>query len=533
MRPNFELKNACKLICIFYAFFSLPNVSAQNLVPNYSFEDYSSLPTGYGDWWKCENWDNVNGFVGWMWPYASPDYLHDDGGFGVDLPSTSFGTLTAHEGDAVMGWASSVAEFREYISAQFISPMIIGATYNVSFYITNGEDDWLAYCGIDRVGLTFSTGALTQLDHEPIGGIPQYEIPGVFWTDSWELISFTFVADAAYDRITIGNFYDDAATDYVDFVGGGSDVAYYFIDEVVVMPAVYTTIIDTSICTGEIYLLPDGATTDSAGSYVDSLVSITGLDSVIYTNLEIAPVYSILIEDVLCNGEIYLLPDGSNAATSGIYNFNLISSFGCDSLISIELQFLPELLSSQEIVLCSDQNYILPDGIIVSDAGIYISTVASVAGCDSTITTTINVEDPVVVFIDTIFTYGGAYTLPDGTVVIDAGSYTVILNTVAGCDSTIIINLDFTTEFIVPNAFSPNNDGLNDIFHVVENGAQLIQFEIYDRWGQLIYSTITSPVEWDGNVNGHPQEVGVYVYSAVYLSAGDAKKKSGNITLLR
>ncbi|MFZ1635941.1 MAG: hypothetical protein WAT43_18800, partial [Chitinophagales bacterium] len=95
-------------------------LNAQNLVPNSSFESYSGLPVSYGEWFRCNDWDNVNGYPAFAWPYASPDYLHNSGGVGVNLPNTVFATVSAHEGEAVFGFIAyhgPEPNFREYLSA--------------------------------------------------------------------------------------------------------------------------------------------------------------------------------------------------------------------------------------------------------------------------------------------------------------------------------------------------------------------------------------------------------------------------------
>lgn len=86
----------------------------------------------------------------------------------------------------------------------------------------------------------------------------------------------------------------------------------------------------------------------------------------------------------------------------------------------------------------------------------------------------------------------------------------------------------------IPNAFSPNGDNLNDCLKVKENAKfQKFYFTIYNRWGQRVFEADNPDMCWDGMLNGHPSEVGVYFY---YLQAetncGKIFKK-GDITLLR
>jgi gliding motility-associated-like protein len=86
----------------------------------------------------------------------------------------------------------------------------------------------------------------------------------------------------------------------------------------------------------------------------------------------------------------------------------------------------------------------------------------------------------------------------------------------------------------VPNAFTPNGDGKNDIEYVYGTAIKSMKFYVYDQWGELIYSSLNQANGWDGTYKGTKQPVGVYVY---YLDAtmndGQQIKKKGTITLLR
>ncbi|MCB0401824.1 MAG: CotH kinase family protein [Flavobacteriales bacterium] len=86
----------------------------------------------------------------------------------------------------------------------------------------------------------------------------------------------------------------------------------------------------------------------------------------------------------------------------------------------------------------------------------------------------------------------------------------------------------------VPLAFSPNDDGNNDILYVYGGQIESISFQIYDRWGELVFSASSQDNGWDGNYNGQKAASGVYVYKlrAVFTD-GDVVTKNGDITLVR
>ncbi|PTQ99530.1 gliding motility-associated-like protein [Mucilaginibacter yixingensis] len=86
----------------------------------------------------------------------------------------------------------------------------------------------------------------------------------------------------------------------------------------------------------------------------------------------------------------------------------------------------------------------------------------------------------------------------------------------------------------IPNAFSPNGDGKNDIFQVYGTNVKSVTIWVYNQWGSLMLQTTNNATGWDGTYKGTPQPVGVYVY---YVEAimNDAQKvtKKGTVTLLR
>lgn len=97
-----------------------------------------------------------------------------------------------------------------------------------------------------------------------------------------------------------------------------------------------------------------------------------------------------------------------------------------------------------------------------------------------------------------------------------------------------VIIRDFS--FYLPNAFTPNEDGLNDVLLPVSVGVSDYDFKLFDRWGQLIFETNDIHQPWLGNVKGgdHYAEPGVYVYKAkVYDSLGIGHEYEGHVTLIR
>jgi gliding motility-associated-like protein len=87
----------------------------------------------------------------------------------------------------------------------------------------------------------------------------------------------------------------------------------------------------------------------------------------------------------------------------------------------------------------------------------------------------------------------------------------------------------------IPNAFSPNGDGQNDIINLITVGVEeILEFKIFNRWGQVVYESVNLEEGWDGIYNAEPQEIGNYAYYfKVKTLHGDVLEGSGDIALLR
>jgi gliding motility-associated-like protein len=106
------------------------------------------------------------------------------------------------------------------------------------------------------------------------------------------------------------------------------------------------------------------------------------------------------------------------------------------------------------------------------------------------------------------------------------------------CSATDDINITvFKTEpdIFIPTAFTPNNDYKNDVLKAVPVGLkQFLYFRIYNRLGQIVFSTKDSSKGWDGKINGIPQQSSTYIFSAEGLDfTGKKIIKKGTVLLLR
>ncbi|MEI8280477.1 MAG: choice-of-anchor L domain-containing protein, partial [Bacteroidota bacterium] len=89
----------------------------------------------------------------------------------------------------------------------------------------------------------------------------------------------------------------------------------------------------------------------------------------------------------------------------------------------------------------------------------------------------------------------------------------------------------------IPSAFSPNGDGKNDHFRITTGyGYRIIEFKVFNRWGQMVFNGKDGNLEWDGNFNGQPADLGVYYYYAEISCIGDANtlfEEKGDVMLVR
>ena len=90
----------------------------------------------------------------------------------------------------------------------------------------------------------------------------------------------------------------------------------------------------------------------------------------------------------------------------------------------------------------------------------------------------------------------------------------------------------------MPNAFTPNNDGKNDVFKAVTYNLQEFSMRVYDRWGLLMYSTDNPNDGWDGTYKNNPAQMDVYVYKIEYsflkeTGQSDSESVVGTVTLIR
>jgi len=119
---------------------------------------------------------------------------------------------------------------------------------------------------------------------------------------------------------------------------------------------------------------------------------------------------------------------------------------------------------------------------------------------------------------------------------ISTTTYTLITTNEYGCVKMETVSLKMPCDIFIPDAFSPNADGLNDFFilRTYCNEIQSMYFEIYDRWGNKVFESTDLNTVWDATYKGKQMDNAVFVYSLqATLMDGSVINKKGNITLIK
>jgi gliding motility-associated-like protein len=163
---------------------------------------------------------------------------------------------------------------------------------------------------------------------------------------------------------------------------------------------IYSNTENVSICSGSNYTYPDGVIHNNISadeSYVSNLTTINGCDSIVTTNVTVT--LSSSTENInICSGSDFTYPDGTintNITANESHVSNLIGITGCDSIVTTNINVLPNYSSSETASVCAGDNYTFPDGATHNNLTIdevYTSTFIAVNGCDSSITTTVTVN---------------------------------------------------------------------------------------------------------------------------------------------
>lgn len=213
------------------------------------------------------------------------------------------------------------------------------------------------------------------------------------------------------------------------------------------------------------------------------------------------------------------------------------------------------VVSNTSVLVCAGDNYKLPNDSIVTTTGLYTLNYHTWGGCDSVLNYNINFKklfnfslgndtcfinnQPVIFSVpeDSNVTYRwqDGSSLNNFTAT-HPGKYWVTAT--SSCNifkDSVTVNAVCSLPVYAPSAFTPNNDGLNDIFKPLNlNGQRLINLSIFNRYGNRIFFSANSAPGWDGTYNGIKQPSGTYIYTVIYFDfGGTLHALKGTVVLIR
>ena len=277
------------------------------------------------------------------------------------------------------------------------------------------------------------------------------------------------------------------------------------------------------------------------------------------------------------SGEVYILSLTDNQGCTQIFNEN----------VHIEVKQLPQLLLNEDDVCFGDSSYILNnanpiggtyfidnimtnyfdvENLEIGHYNVRYEYTDSITSCSNQIIEVIsikpspeakmlispqptNIDDPNILFRNNSNEDISAseWHLGDGTIIYNeesfwhtyydtAGTYTVkyYITNQNGCTDSIINQLTINPIYsvFIPDAFTPNNDGDNDLFFPSIIGANSYTIKIFDRWGGIIYNQING--KWNGKKHQNLLPTGIYPYSIhVYDFKNKLSTYTGHVNLLR
>lgn len=260
----------------------------------------------------------------------------------------------------------------------------------------------------------------------------------------------------------------------------------------------------------------------------------------------------------------------------GMYSVKGTAANGCssfDTLTLVKLHDLPKPNLGPDSVICMGQKRTLRSTgnftshnwntgtpgstITVTAPGLYWLAVTDLNGCHGSDTTLIpSIEQPPSAFLnaDTAICRYSSISLQANTSFTryrwNTGSVSPSIqvkvpaiywleatsaNTCKGRDSIVITLNDCLEGLYVPTAFTPNNNGSNDVFTPLLFGdMQSYSFQVYNRWGQVVFQTTERGVGWDGNYRGKNQDTNIFVWKCTYqLNGGKVENRKGTVLLLK
>ena len=252
-----------------------------------------------------------------------------------------------------------------------------------------------------------------------------------------------------------------------------------------------------SICAGD-SMVVGGNIYNASGLYTDSLISSVGCDSLVFTNLVVYPNSTFSNTQNICSGAVYAI--GNNVYDStGVYSDTLVAANGCDSIVTTTLNVSSSSVSitTNDTTIC-DGDSIVVNGNVYNSTALYSDTLTNSVGCDSIINTNLIVQTPVNLSFDICI---GDSVIVGNSMYNTSGNYSDTLVSSLGCDSIVYTNL--TILFSYNSVFGGITDttiGGGSFF----SGSQYLELDCYmpsEIVSTLVYAQDTNTITFELRTN--------------------------------
>lgn len=502
----------------FYAllcFVTISHLKSQvipNLVNNYSFEDTV----------RCPNpliWPTINNSKYWFSTIpATPDYFNSCVTFStLSTPFNSFGYQIPRTGNAYSGFVtyssvnfSPFTEYREYIGNGLKQTLKPNTNYCISYYVNLAGISNYASANIGSV-LTKDSIHYYSLPNSPsyvITYTPSIEnISIIADSINWTRIEGIYISTGIERFITIGNFRHDPLTSTLSVATNTPsyrEAAYYFIDDVSVTEIVNANaaIKDTIVsrCVSDSVVLGTDSTWDATYTWQSTSAGLAALSCTNCPNPIAKP---------LITTKYYLTKQQCSATTM-------------DSVTVVVLTPTTQANAGNSNIICEGD--VVQLGVADSASYVTYSWQGSGGSWQSAINCTYCAQPLVSPTVSTTYT-------------VQRTECTTVTT-----DTVRVIIDDCDPTFVLPNVFTPNNDGVNDTwgisFSTVNEHIKNFKMSIYNRWGLLVYSTnseLNTPnSHWDGHTtSGEECSEGVYYYIVTFEKNEEHVLLKGHLSLFR
>jgi len=286
----------------------------------------------------------------------------------------------------------------------------------------------------------------------------------------------------------------------------------------------------------------------------------SGCDSVYVLNYVRYPEYQLDDYAQICDS-MYWEPLDLWISETGTYVANLSTHHGCDSILQLDAEVFSSSFVHYDTIACGATYFWDRNAAQLDESGVYTDTEQDQNGCDDTEElslflgplgsvqivvegTLIRVVAPPESELEWFFcgASGDCISIGDEKELeaLDNGTYELLVR-YEECELRVSIPMDLYScgePLYIPNSFTPNGDGFNEFFSIVNRGCYLTNFsvQIFDRWGAMVYSSKDEKFAWDGTLDGQILQNGVYIYRLKYRNEAVKEKEQvqfGRIELLR